>query len=390
VSARRVYLDFAATTPIDPAVLAAMVEQYATGPYNPSSLHAEGREAHAALDEARESVARSLGVKAREIVFTSGGSEADNLAIFGTARARRERGRHVVTCAIEHEAVLRACERLREDGYDVTILPVDGEGRVELARFERALRDDTVLATIALANNEIGTLQAVPELAALARARGVRFHTDAVQAPGRVPLDARSLGVDLLSLAAHKFHGPKGVGVLYVREGTELAPQVLGGSQEAARRAGTENVAGITGLARALELAVAHQAERAARLAHLRDGFEAGLRARFPGVRLNGAGAPRLPNISNFALEGLDAPTLLIALDLAGFAVSVGSACAAGSSEPSHVIAALGAPSWVARGAIRVSLGAATESADLKSFLDALGGICRSAAPAALLEKETA
>jgi cysteine desulfurase len=390
VSERRIYLDDAATTQIDPAVLAAIVAQAQASPYNPSSLHAEGRAARAALDTARESVARSLGVKPREIVFTGGGTEADNLAIFGVARARRERGRHIVTCAIEHEAVLRACARLNEDGCDVTILPVDGEGRVDPGAFERALRDDTVLATIALANNEIGTLQPVAELAALARARGAIFHTDAVQAPGRIPLDVRALGVDLLSLAAHKFHGPKGVGALFVREGTELAPCALGGSQEAARRAGTENVAGIAGLARALELAVAGQDERATRQARLRDAFEAGLRARFPRVRLNGAGAARLPNISNFALAGLDAQTLLIALDLAGFAVSVGSACAAGSSEPSHVIEALGGPSWVARSAIRVSLGPSTESADLESFLDALGGIVRTAAAAASLEKETA
>ncbi len=333
---------------------------------------------------------RSLGAKPREIVFTGGGTEADNLAIFGVARARRERGRHIVTCAIEHEAVLRPCERLREEGYDVTVLPVDSEGRLAAAAFAGALRDDTILATIALANNEIGTLQPVAELAALARARGVTFHTDAVQAPGRIPLDVRALGVDLLSLAAHKFHGPKGAGVLYVREGTELSPRELGGPQEAGRRAGTENVAALAGLARALELAVAGQAERAERLARLRDAFEAELQARFPRVRRNGAGAPRLPNVANFALEGLDAQTLLIALDLAGFAISAGSACAAGSSEPSHVIAALGAPSWVARGAIRVSLGSNTESGDLESFLDALGGIVTSAARAVLLEKETA
>jgi cysteine desulfurase len=390
VSEGRVYLDHAATTPVDPAVIAAMVAQGARGSCNPSSLHAEGREARAALDTARESVARSLGAKPREIVFTGGGSEADGLAIFGVTRARRERGRHVVTCAIEHQAVLRACERLREDGDEVTILPVDGEGRVDVAAFRRALRDDTVLATIALANNEIGTLQPIAELAAAARARGVRFHTDAVQAPGRVPLDVRALGVDLLSLAAHKFHGPKGAGVLYVREGTELAPQILGGGQEAGRRAGTENLAGIVGLARALELAVARQAEQAERLAALRDGFEAELLARFPGVRRNGAGAARLPTISNFALEGLDAQTLLIALDLAGFAISAGSACAAGSAEPSHVIAALGAPGWVTRGAIRVSLGPSTESSDLQRFLEAFGGIAKGAAEAALLEKETA
>ncbi len=375
MNARRIYLDNAATTRIDPAVVAAMVAQYETAPYNPSSQHAPGREARAALDAARESVARSLGAAPREIVFLSGGSEADNLAILGLSRARRERGRHVVSCSVEHEAVLRACERLRDDGYEITLLPVDGEGRVDPEAFERALRADTVLATIMLANNELGTLQPVVELAALARARGVLFHTDAVQAPGRIPLDVRTLGVDALALAGHKFHGPKGVGALYVRDGTALAAQILGGGQEAGRRAGTENVAGIAGFALALELAVAGQRERAGRLARLRDAFEEGLRARFPRVRLNGAGAGRLPNVSNFAFEGIDSELLLIALDLAGIAVSAGSACAAGAREPSHVIAALGAPAWVGRGAIRISLGPDTEESELGSVLDVLGGI---------------
>lgn len=390
MNARRIYLDNAATTRIDPAVVAAMVAHYERVQYNPSSQHAPGREARAALDAARESVARSLGAAPREIVFTGGGSEADNLAIFGLTRAGRERGCHVVTCAVEHEAVLRACERLRDDGYEITVLPVDGEGRVDPAAFERALRADTVLATIMLANNELGTLQPVAELAALARERGVLFHTDAVQAPGRMPLDVRTLGVDALALAGHKFHGPKGVGALYVRDGTALAAQILGGGQEAGRRAGTENVAGIAGFALALELAVAGQRERAGRFARLRDAFEEELRARFPRVRLNGAGAGRLPNVSNFAFEGIDSALLLIALDLAGIAVSAGSACAAGAREASHVIAALGAPAWVGRGAIRISLGPDSEQSELEGVLDVLGGIVQGAAPAALSEEETA
>ncbi|MBD5605964.1 MAG: cysteine desulfurase, partial [Candidatus Eremiobacteraeota bacterium] len=255
--AARIYADHAATTPVREEVIAAMLPYLGAHGFNASSMHAEGRAARAALDDARLRVAALLGAKPREIVFTGGGSEADNLAIVGAARANRSRGRHVVTAATEHHAVLHAFDRLREEGFDVTVLPVDGDGRVDPAVFEAALRPDTILVSLMLANNELGTLHPIPALARLATARGIAFHTDAVQAAGRVPLDVGALGVDLMTLTAHKFYGPKGVGMLYVRTGTALSPLIVGGGQEAGRRAGTENVSGIVGFARALELAVA-------------------------------------------------------------------------------------------------------------------------------------
>ena len=371
----RIYADHAATTPARPEVVAAMLAHFDQNGFNASSLHTEGRRARAALDDARECVARALGARPREIVFTGGGSEADNLAILGVARARRGDGRHIVTAATEHHAVLHATDVLRDDGFEITTLPVDAEGRVEPERFAAALRPGTVLATLMLANNEIGTLHPIRALAAIARERGVIVHTDAVQALGRIPLDVAQLGVDLLSLSAHKFYGPKGVGVLYVRTGTPLAPLVVGGGQEAGLRAGTENVAGIAGLATALELAVTDLPDEAARLAALRDRFEAGVLATIPGTRINAAGAERLPNISSVAFAGVDATELLIRLDIDGVAVSAGSACAAGSAEPSHVLAAIGAPDWAARGTIRFSFGRLTGRQEFDALLAMLPGV---------------
>jgi len=357
---RRIYADHAATTPPRAEVVAAMLPHLGELDFNPSAAYAEGRRAKAALDDARERVARALGARPREIVFTGGGSEADSLAIAGAARALRGRRKHVVTSAIEHRAVLQAVEVLRDDGFEVTILPVDRNGRVDPNEFAAALREDTALASVMLANNEIGTLQPIGKLAALARARGALFHTDAVQAPGRVPVDVATLGIDLLTLSSHKFYGPKGVGMLYVRTGTPLAPLVVGGGQESGLRAGTENVAGIVGFAAALELAVADLDGEAARLRGLRDDFEAGVLAEVPEARINGCGTSRLPSISSLAFAGIDAPALLVRLDLEGVAVSVGSACAAGSAQPSHVISALGAPDWARRGTIRFSFGRLT------------------------------
>jgi cysteine desulfurase len=371
------YLDHAATTPVREDVLAAMLPYFGDVGFNPSSLHAEGRAARAALDGARASVARLLGAKPREIVFTGGGSEADNLAILGAARARRAAGTHVVTAATEHHAVLHAMDVLRDDGFEVTVLPVDGDGRIDRGAFEAALRPGTVLASLMLANNELGTLHPVAELARLARARGVLFHTDAVQAPGRVALDVDALGVDLLALSAHKFYGPKGVGALYVRSGTPLQPLVVGGGQEAGLRAGTENVAGIVGFARALELATAEMPDESARLGRMRDRFERALVAALPGVRINAGAAPRLPNVASVAFAGMDATELLIRLDLEGVAVSAGSACAAGSTEPSHVIAALGAPAWVQTGTIRFSFGKLTSEQDVERLTSMLCRVSR-------------
>jgi len=368
-SRRRIYVDHAATTPARAEVVEAMLPHLRELGFNPSSVYAEGRRAKAALDEARAGVARALGARPREIVFTGGGSEANTLAIAGAARALRERRRHVVTSTIEHHAVLHAVEMLRDDGFDVTLVPVDDNGRVGLGEFASALRDDTALVSLMLANNEIGTLQPIAEIAELAHARGAVVHTDAVPALGRVPLDVRTLGVDLLTLASHKFYGPKGVGMLYVRSGTPLAAIVVGGGQEAGLRAGTENVAGIVGFAKALELAVTELEPEATRLRELRDRFEAGVLGTIPGARVNAAEAARLPNVSSLAFSGVDAQALLVRLDLQGVAVSLGSACAAGSSEPSHVLAALGGPEWIPRATVRFSFGRLTGRQEVNDLL---------------------
>ncbi len=361
----RVYLDHAATTPARPETIAAMVPLLGDGGYNPSSMHAEGRAARAALDAARESVARSINAKPREIVFTGGGSESIALAVLGAARAGAARGRHAVTGVTEHHAVLHAFDVLADEGWDVTRLSVDAHGRIDPAAFAAALRPDTVLASVMLANNEIGTLAPIAELAASARRAGVIFHTDAVQAPALLEVDVAGLGVDLLSISGHKFYGPKGVGALYVRSGTALAPLIVGGGQEHGMRAGTENVAGIAGLAAALALARSERPAQAPRLAALRDRLENGVLARVSGVRINAAQAPRLPNLSSVAFAAVDAPTLLIALDLAGVAASAGSACAAGSVEPSHVVAALGMPREFVPGVVRFSLGRASTAGEI-------------------------
>lgn len=365
----RIYLDHAATTPVHPDVLAEMLPYFTQAGYNPSSLHAEGRQARAGLDRARDRVAEALGVSRKEITFVGSGSEADNQAILSVARTYRERGRHVVSTAIEHHAVLHSLDALREEGFEVTLLPVDERGLVDAEAFVRALRGDTVLASVMLANNEIGVVQPIAQLAAAARERGVLFHTDAVQGAGLIPVRPRELGVDLLSLSAHKFYGPKGVGVLYVREGLVLPPIVHGGGQEFGRRSGTENVAGIVGLAAALERAVAAQPARAERIAALRDRLESGIAAR-GNVRINGRGAPRLPNNSNISFAGFDSEELLMRFDLEGIAVSAGSACTSGALEPSHVIEALRIdPKWH-QGVIRFSLGEATTEEEIDRVLE--------------------
>jgi cysteine desulfurase len=338
--------------------------------HNPSSLHAEGRRARAGLDEARDKVAAFLGVSRKEITFTGSGSEADNQAILGVARSRAARGKHIVSTRIEHHAVLHALDALREDGYEITLLGVDERGLIDARAFASALRDDTILASVMYANNEIGVVQPIAELAAIARERGVLFHTDAVQAPGWLDIRPRALGVDLLALSAHKFYGPKGVGMLYVREGVEVPALVHGGGQEFGRRSGTENVAGIVGFAAALER-VRDDAARSARAASLRDRLERGIAA-IEDVRINGSGAPRLPNNSNVSFAGIDSETLLMRLDLEGVAVSAGSACTSGALEPSHVIAALGTdPRWH-QGVIRFSLGEGTSEEEIDRVLELL------------------
>jgi len=372
---KRAYLDHAATTPIDPDVLAEMLPFFAETGHNPSSLHAEGRRARAGLDRARDRVATVLGVARKEITFTGSGSEADNQAVIGVARANRARGTHVVASAIEHHAVLHALEALRDEGYDVTLLPVDDDGLVDPVTFARVLRDDTILASVMLANNEIGVIEPVAALAASARARGVLFHTDAVQAAGWIEIAPRVLGVDLLTLSGHKLYGPKGVGMLYVRDGVAILPLVHGGGQEFGRRSGTENVAGIVGFAAALENASAKRDERARRVGRLRDRLEAGLHDRVRGMRINGAGAARLPNISNVSFDGLDSEALLVRFDLEGIAVSAGSACTSGVLEPSHVIAALHVDARWQRGVIRFSLGESTTEEEIDWVLERVSRI---------------
>ena len=379
----RVYLDYAATTPVAPRVLDAMLPYFAEMPGNASSLHAFGQDARAGVDRARVKVASLIGARPGEIVFTSGATEADNLAVFGVALARESRGRHVVTSGIEHHAVLEACRFLESRGYTVTYVPVDGAGLVDPDDVRQALRVDTVLVSIMAANNEIGTLQPLAEIGRLTRERGIPFHSDATQMAGALPMSVGQLGVDLLSVSGHKRYGPKGVGALYVRNGTPLVRVQHGGDHERGRRGGTENVAGIVGLGAAFELAAEGMAEEASRTAALRDRLIEGALA-IPGARLNGAREPRLPNNVNLSFEGTDGQSLVIGLDLQGVAGSSGSACSAGSLEPSHVLLALGLPPELAAAVVRLTLGRSTTEADVEYAIAALGRVVaavRQAAP---------
>ena len=371
MNSKRIYLDNAATTPLRTEVINAMREVAADADYNPSSLHAEGRRAASLLDSARDRAASVLGVHRNEITFTSGGTESDNLAVAGTMRSTA-RGSGVLCSAVEHHAVLATVEALADEGYRPTVLAVGGDGRVDTAAFSRAVGPQTGLASVMYANNETGVVQPIAALAAAARARAVTFHTDAVQAPCWLPLDLPALAVDLASLSAHKFGGPKGVGLLYVRKGSALHPILSGGGQEFGRRPGTENLAGIAGMVTALELAAGERAEAGGRIGRLRDRLESGIRSAVPDVRINGGEADRLPNISNVSFAGVDSAALLVALDLAGVAVSAGSACTSGSLEPSHVLAAMGLePRWQ-QGAIRFSLGPATAATEIERVLEIL------------------
>lgn len=363
-----IYLDHAATTPTDPRVVERMLPYFTELFGNASSIYALGRRSQAAIDEARESVAHALGCRPTEIVFTGGGSEADNLAIKGVAFAARRRGNHIITSAIEHHAVLHTCQYLEQQGYTVTYLPVDEYGQVSPAAVQAAITPETALVTIMYANNEIGTIQHIAEIGAICRAHHVPFHTDAVQAGGLLELDVAALNVDLLTLSAHKFYGPKGVGILYMRQGTRLQPQVLGGSQERNRRAGTENVPGVVGAAEALSLAREERDQEVARLSSLRDELIEGVLA-IPGVTLTGHPTRRLPNSASFAISGIEGESLLINLDLAGVAASSGSACTTGSVEPSHVLTALGLAPARARGHLRLTLGRSTTQADIQFVL---------------------
>ncbi len=373
----RIYLDNAATTAVAPAVLEAMLPYFTQVYGNPSSIHATGREAHKAVDAARRQVAAAISAQPSEIYFTAGGSESDNWAIKGAAFARKDRGNHIITTAIEHHAVLHTCQWLEKQGFDVTYLPVDEYGMVSPADVEAAITDKTILISVMMANNEIGTIQPIAEIGAIARRRGVLFHTDAVQAMGAIPVDVQALQVDMLSMSAHKFHGPKGVGALYVRKGVKLDVFMAGGAQERGQRAGTENLAGIVGMGKAIELAVAGMADSAARITVLRDKLIKGILERIPDVKLNGHPDLRLPNNVNVSVRYIEGEALLLRLDLAGIAASSGSACTSGSLDPSHVLLAIGLPHEIAHGSLRLTLGADTTEADIDAVLDTLPGIVK-------------
>ena len=368
----RIYLDHAATTAVSPEVLREMLPCMTECFGNAASIHGTGREAHRALDRARKQVAAVLGAQPQEIYFTSGGSESDNWAVKGVAWAARGRGKHVITSAVEHHAVLNACAWLEGMGFEVTRLPVDALGRVDPDSVARAVRPDTVLISVMTANNEIGTLQPIREIGEIARSRGVPFHTDAVQAAGHIPVNVEELQVDLLSLSAHKFHGPKGVGVLYVRRGTKLDSLIHGGAQERGLRAGTPNVPGAVGLAKALELAAASLPESADRVRALRDQLIREIRARIPDAVLNGDPERRLPGNVHFSFPDVDGEALLLRLDLAGIACSGGSACTSGAQEPSHVLAAIGQAPDLAKGGLRMTLGEENTPEEIKEVLRVL------------------
>jgi len=375
----RIYFDHAATTPLDPRVLEAMLPYLRDHWGNASSLYAEAREARKGLDAARRTVSELLGCQPQEVIFTSGGSESDSLAVRGAAHVGRRRGNHIVTSAIEHHAVLHTVQQLEKEGFRATYLPVDGQGFVDLTALAEAVTPETVLVSIMYANNEVGTVEPIAEAARIVkeRNRDCVFHTDAVQAVGMLDIDVGRLGVDMLSIAGHKVYGPKGVGALYVRTRTPLQPQILGGSQERNRRAGTENVAGAVGLARAMELACGEMASRVAHYRALRDRLLTEAPARVPFTQITGALDPerRLANSFSCCFQFLEGEAVLMALDLAGIAASSGSACTSGSLEPSHVLTAMGISEELARGSLRVTLGKDNTPAEIDRFLDALPGI---------------
>ncbi len=371
-----VYLDHSATTPLDPEVLQAMMP-YLTDEFgNASSVYGLGQRARQAIDQARDEVAAYYGVAAKEVIFTSGGTEGDNFALQGIAQRNANQGRHVITSTIEHDAVLRSADALEQAGFEVTRLPVDRTGLVDPADLGRALRPDTILVSVMHANNEIGTIEPIRELVVVTREQSrAYFHTDAVQSTGKIPTRVDELGVDLLSMSAHKLHGPKGVGCLVVRSGVRLLPQMLGGCHERNRRAGTENVAGIVGLAKAIGIAQRDMAKNTTHLTALRDRLIEGVLGRIPGTELTGHPVHRLPHHASFLFEGVEGESLLLQLDMDGFAASSGSACTSGSLEPSHVILALGYPRERALGSLRLSVGKGNTESEIELVLDRLPGM---------------
>jgi cysteine desulfurase len=379
------YLDYNATTPVDPHVLDAMLPYFSANFANASSIHTPGQRARAAVETAREQVAALIGAKPQEIVFTSGGTESDNHAIFGLLESAvaqpilavrlssaQPSPPHIITTTIEHEAVLNACQAAEKQGVAVTYLPVDREGQLDPASVRNTIRPETVLITVMHANNELGTVQALAEIGRIAKVHKIYFHTDAVQSAGKIPIDVNTLNVDLLSLSGHKLYAPKGVGALYVRSGTRLRQLLYGGHHQRGARPGTENVAGIVGLGKAAEIARRALAADAPRVAKLRDQLERGLLERIPQVRANGSAAPRTPNTTNLMFAGIEGEALVIALDLKGLACSVGAACSSGAVEPSHVLTAIGLSQEEAKSSLRFSLGRHTTQSEINFALEVI------------------
>ncbi len=374
----KIYLDHAATTPVHPEVIEAMLPYYTDFYGNPSSVYSAAQKAAAAVAEARESVAKLIGAaQPQEVIFTSGGTEADNLAIKGVAMARANQGKHIITSAIEHHAVLHTCQDLEKYfGFEVTYLDVDQKGLVNPAELEKAIRADTILVTIMLANNEIGTIEPIKELGKITRSKNIYFHTDAVQAIGQIPVDVNDLGVDLLSLSAHKFNGPKGIGALYLRRGTRIVPQMSGGAQERRQRAGTENIPGIVGLGKAAQLAGLDLSKKMEQTRQLRDKLIRGIETKIDQIILNGPRDDRrLPNNVHFCFRYIEGESILLNLDMLGIAASSGSACTSGSLDPSHVLLAIGHPHEIAHGSLRLTLGLNNSEEDIEQVIQVLPGI---------------
>ncbi|MCX7780566.1 MAG: cysteine desulfurase NifS [Negativicutes bacterium] len=372
---KRIYFDHSATTPIDRRVAEVVLEHMTEKFGNASSIHSFGREARKAIDEAREKVAALLNAESNEIFFTSGGTEGDNLALKGVAYANRKKGTHIITSAIEHHAVLHTCEYLEKQGFTVTYLPVDEYGMVRVEDVAKAITDKTILISVMFANNEVGTIQPIKEIGKLAREKGVYFHTDAVQAVGNYPIDVKDMNIDLLTLAGHKFHGPKGVGALYIRRGVRVEAIQHGGGHERNMRAGTENVPGIVGLGKAAEIAQSELNSKMAHISALRDRIIGEVMAKIPHTKLNGHPTQRLPGNANFSFHFIEGESLLLNLDLKGIAASSGSACTSGSLDPSHVLLAMGLTHEVAHGSLRVTLGRGNTKEEVDYFLEVLPAI---------------
>ncbi len=372
---RRVYLDHSATTPVDPEVAELMLAYYTTKFGNPSSIHSYGREAKKALEDARLQVANLIGAQPEEIVFTSGGTEADNMAILGAAYANKKKGNHIITSAIEHHAVLDTCLYLEKQGYKLTILPADEYGMVKVEDVEAALTPETILVSVMHANNEVGTIQPIAEIGKLLKGKGIIFHTDAVQSLGKIPVNVDELGVNLLTASAHKIYGPKGIGCLYIRKGTRIQPLVHGGGQERKRRSGTENEAGAIGFGKACELAGQRLEQDNGYIADMRDRLIKGIMERIPHVQLNGHPIQRMPNNVNVSVEFVEGESLLLSLDMKGIAASSGSACTSGSLDPSHVLLAMGICHEIAHGSLRFTLGRDNTQEDVDYVLEVLPGI---------------